>query len=231
MGTSFEEIVGGKALGLALSLWEMGIIDPKRGATSPVSVDSRNHIQAFIREGLEWGDTYTGDGDFEWCGAFAAYCWAFVGLKSLWRKDFWASTYRLNAYGSYRPLVFPKRTVANPKPDLVKFPFHSTRLYQDLNNIDTTKSHTLYKPLPGDILLVGDKRGYGTHITMVESFSPKTGVFKTVSGNGVGMLGANFGRGQGVVKKNYTLGKGPRVLIRPSASDITPDFPAPVTPT
>jgi len=213
---------GQVALDQALALWAEGIFDPWRGATSEAAVQARGRIQGFISHGLWWGDVYTGDGDFEWCGAFAAACWGVAGLKLEVRKDWFASTYRLNNYAAYRPLVFPKRTVPNPRPLVGPW-----RLRVDLNDVAhaatlADKRHTLPLVLPGDILLVGDKRGYGSHITLVESFDPKTGVFKTVSGNGVGALGPARVRGQGVVKKNYTLGKGPRVLIRPSSTDLIP---------
>jgi hypothetical protein len=68
-------------------------------------------IDDYIRgpQGLGWGtadainwtpDTpYTRDGMFQWCGAFAAFCWGAAGLRPQIRNKSWASTVRLYDWG------------------------------------------------------------------------------------------------------------------------------------
>lgn len=79
--------------------WERGVKEPPG--------DSSSQIDVYIRsaEGLQWPsaalpnshDTmrYTRNGQFAWCGAFAAYCFAAAGLSSPIRKRSCASTFRL----------------------------------------------------------------------------------------------------------------------------------------
>jgi len=58
-------------------------------------------IATYIREGLGWPNRYTRNRDFEWCGAFAAFCWAAV--KPALRKEHFASTYRLRKWARGTP--------------------------------------------------------------------------------------------------------------------------------
>lgn len=60
-------------------------------------------INVYIREGLLWPEStrfpkYTKNGQFEWCGAFASFCYAAAGLKPSIRKENLASTYRLDQW-------------------------------------------------------------------------------------------------------------------------------------
>lgn len=60
---------------------------------------SAARIDTYIRDprGLHWTwvKPYRRDGQFEWCGAFAAFCFGHVGLKHDLRYRHLASTYRL----------------------------------------------------------------------------------------------------------------------------------------
>lgn len=83
------------ALDAALAEWELGVREP----------DAR--IDEYIRgaQGLGWGTAdainwtpdapYTRNGMFQWCGAFAAFCWGSAGLLPKLRNKKWASTVRL----------------------------------------------------------------------------------------------------------------------------------------
>lgn len=79
--------------------WELDVTEPGGGGAH-----SADRINVYIRsdEGLQWADAnmkkdganpYERNGDFAWCGAFAAYCWAI--LKPEIRKRTFPSTYRL----------------------------------------------------------------------------------------------------------------------------------------
>lgn len=214
---------GELALAIAASLWKSHIIDPRIGDTKHEY--ARSQIDHFIRgpQGLHWTweDPYRGDSDFAWCGAFAAYCWGGAGLIERWRLPFWASTYRLDRWASYRPIG---RT-HNPPPN----PGQSTRLYCRFDGQSSARDLDTMGivPLPGDILLIGDSHsGYGRHIAMVDSYDSGNGIFTTIEGNAIGIL-ANGIRGQGVIKSKRYLGetnpldsRHVRRLIRPAASDL-----------
>jgi hypothetical protein len=66
--------------------WELNVKDPSK------------RINAYIRtsEGIAWGweKEYTKNGQFAWCGAFAAYCWG-MSVKKTIRQKIFPSCYRL----------------------------------------------------------------------------------------------------------------------------------------
>lgn len=169
--------------------------------------------------GWTWERPYLGDGDYEWCGAFASTCWAVAGLPLATRKRSWSSCLRLQRWASCRPGTDGK---PNPPPKVgmrlcVALDEHSRELPAGV------------VPRAGDVLIVGGVgTGHGKHITVVESFDGE--VFHTIEGNGTG-LGPDGKRRQGVVRARRPLGlrvgQGPatyhaRWLIRPAAGDLTP---------
>lgn len=105
----------------ALYQWDKGIMEPPRGVYvnqqgtllklkrgDYVEVDpsqdqpsASKYIIEYIEEGLHWPRTvpYRNTGKlpqgFEWCGAFAAYCFRSVGLDRDIRHKHMASTFRL----------------------------------------------------------------------------------------------------------------------------------------
>ena len=203
---------GQTAIATALAEWSRPVFDPRRVDMSTPAAFSKTAITKYIHEGLgwTWEPDYKGDGDFEWCGAFAAWCWAQAGLKLEWRKPFWASTYRLDRWARYQP--FDAKT-KNARP--AQGPH---RLIADLNEDSESLPFT---PQPGDVLLIGPAgSGYGKHICLVESYA--NGVFSTIEGNGVGRSSDGQIR-QGVVRGKRKLGGDgwhARRLIRPAPGDL-----------
>lgn len=196
---------GRLAISEALRLWKLDIYDPPRSDKSVSAIASKGHIDSFIRSGLgwTWEPTYAGDGAFEWCGAFAAWCWA--GVKAQLRRQYFASTYRLDRYARYQSVNGELNRGAG-------------RL---IATLDEHSNVTPWEPRAGDILMIGPPgSGFGKHITLVESFDGK--VFHTVEGNGTG-TGPHGERQQGVVRAVRTLGGTgwhARRLIRPSVEDL-----------
>lgn len=79
--------------------WELDVTEPGLGGAHGVD---RINVYISGSDGLQWPDAnmkkdganpYEKNGDFAWCGAFAAYCWA--TLKPSIRKSTFPSTYRL----------------------------------------------------------------------------------------------------------------------------------------
>lgn len=207
----------------ANKLFSLDIWDPPRSDHRILANYWRSTIEDMIAgpDGLGWiwEEKYLGDGDFEWCGAFAARCYAAAGMPLRVRKTFFASTYRLQRWASYRPF----QSVTNDRP-----PSGPYRLCVPLDEHSTSATLSV-EPHPGDILLVGGVRsGPGKHVTIVESFDGH--VFRTIEGNASG-LGPDKKRRQGIVKNFRSIGLlpgmppttyHPRWLIRPVESDYTP---------
>jgi hypothetical protein len=89
------------SLNLAFDLWEENLKEPQKSDHTPEAEWAREQILKMIQQdGLGWQGwikSYTGDGAFAWCGAFAAYTMPWV-RKEL-RYKWFASTYRLSEYG------------------------------------------------------------------------------------------------------------------------------------
>jgi len=207
---------GRVALTHGLLAWEKGIQDPTRKAWGdPAFADDRQFIDDTIRSegGLGWArcsalvKAYRWDGDFEWCGAFAAYCWAKAGLRLDVRKRYFPSTYRLDRYGQYRK-AFGESVV---KPDRIE----DWRKYLAIDGDGDDVDH--FEPRAGDILIVNGK-GYGQHITVVEKWNSTALTFDTVEGNATGR-GPDGKKFQGVVRQVRKLADCRR-LIRPSPHDF-----------
>ncbi len=215
---------GETALAEAVRIFERDIWDPPVSDRRPVADRWRAEITRLIAgpDGLGWsweGD-YTGDGDYEWCGAFAASCWAVAGLPLATRRRFWASTYRLHRWGHYRSI---DQRVEPPRPTVGPW-----RVAGDLRRGILPEG---LEPRPGDVLLVGPRdSSLGSHVTLVERYDPAQEMFLTLEGNarGIGPDGKNR---QGVVRaarplrrerwstdNSYTAAW----LIRPAPSDLSP---------
>lgn len=205
---------GRVALNAGLLAWSRGIMDPTRKAfADPAFADDRQFIDDIIRtpDGLGWAacsiftKAYRWDGDFEWCGAFAAYCWR-SSIPLAIRKRYFPSTYRLDRYGQHR------RAFAESVPSV---PDEMRRKYVALDGDADDVDH--FAPRAGDILIVNGK-GYGQHITIVERWDPEAMTFVTVEGNATGH-GPGGVRFQGVVRQTRAL-KDCRRLIRPGLCDL-----------
>lgn len=201
------ESVGRQAILRADMEWNHDVYDPRRSERGDRATLCRSAIDQYIRVGLgwTWESPYAGDGDFEWCGAFAAYCWR--GIRPALRKTYFASTYRLDRYARYGSVNGEKNR-------------GSGRL---LAEFDENSTALPFVPRAGDILLIGPPgSGYGKHITLVESFDAEHGTFATIEGNGTGR-GPDGKQRQGVVRAMRHLGGTgwhARRLIRPSAEDL-----------
>lgn len=156
-------------------------------------------IDTYIREGLEWGwrPRYKPQ-RFEWCGAYAAWCYALAGLTYAIRRKHLASCYRLHKWsqGNARRIAVDDLqpgdiAVVGPEPASKDDP------------------RRLRKQRPR----------WGRHITIVRRVTGDT--VSTVSGNGHGILG-DGSYGEGVVRTDYpTSATNPRTFrvlygVRPS---------------
>lgn len=213
------------ALREAKLVWLTDVVDPP--TNSAELARSRKTIDDMIRtpQGLDWSwwDPYVKNGDYEWCGAFAAFAWRAAGITREARYSFFSSVYRLDRWARYRAF----ENVANPRPaagplrKIIDLDESSGPLDAFFDDDDG--------PRAGDILLVGGvKTGPGKHITVVESYDATTGVFTTIEGNGTGA--APSGRRQhGVVRAQRPVGLDKdapetryhaRRLIRPAPADL-----------
>jgi hypothetical protein len=210
----------------ATRLWNSGIFDPPRRGDNEQGDRARCRaaIDEMIRSplglGWSWEQPYAGDGDFEWCGAFAARCWSsFIPLKPH-RYTFFASCARINRWARY----LPWENVENPRPS------SGARLCVQLTEASVRLPDGIV-PQRGDILVVGGiGTGPGKHITLVDSFDGH--YFHTLEGNGGGLPPKHWNGGQawqGVVRGKRRLGLRAdmrastyhaRWLIRPGLSDI-----------
>lgn len=216
---------GAAALAKAVQLYQSDIWDPPARDHRPVADRWRDAITEMIGgdgrgHGLGWGweRRYLGDGDFEWCGAFAARCWEDGGLLRQARLESWASCYRLQRWATGRPTsTSPAAPGAACMRLCVPFNEHSTALPIGL------------EVRPGDVLIVGGAgTGPGKHITLVERFDEHAQAFHTYEGN-AGGIGPDGKSRQGVVRTVRRIGlpRGrprsayhARWLIRPALTDL-----------
>lgn len=214
---------GQHALATARDLWARRIVDPPRSTwRDPAWDESRLAIDSMIRGpgGLGWSRCspllreYRRDGDYEWCGAFAAACWRAAGLDPELARMYWSSTYRLDRYGS--------RRVAFWTPGELRLRKRLTgegRAYLRVGPETTLEEVERWGPRAGDILLVDTVGGwsYGHHVTIVERMD---GVLAhTVEGNATG-TGPDGSTYQGVIRRTRDLSTWRR-FIRPALLDLT----------
>lgn len=234
------EEAGRIALRTAVEAWERGIVDPPRRGTgdeaSRAFIDAIGRTDAGTASG---GKPYRRDGDREWCGDFAAYCWGAAGLSLELRSLYFASTYRLDRYAQYRAAFtgyskrepgIMERFARLPSCDRASHALEDCdlhRRYLQLDDKTTVAQVYAFRPRAGDILIVGaGSPTYGTHICIVESFDANRRVFTTIEGNATGLQPDGQTR-QGVVRQTRPLGLKvggvgyhARRLIRPSLADL-----------
>ena len=206
--------------------WLRDIVDLPPAGT-PAFAASQPLIEQMIRGEIGLGWSWIDPPyhrNFEWCGAFASYAWRAAGLGLPSRYTYFASTFRLDCWGHYKP--FEK--TPNPRPasgvprKIVELDESSGPLQAHFGDGDP--------PRAGDILMVGGvNTAYGKHVTIVESYDTKTGVFTTLEGNATG-AGPSGATRHGVIRGRRPVGlaKGAPVttyharrLIRPALSDLT----------
>jgi len=206
-------------------VWLTNIIDGKApNAESRVAITEM--INSVRGLGWAWEASYTGDGDFEWCGAFAAYVWARSGIRLAIRKTYFASTYRLDRWARYMRV---DTSIPNPRPSVTQADPRMIINLDETARPNDAKMPDGSLPRAGDIVMVGGvNTGPGKHITIVESFDPKSGVFTTIEGNGFGLLPSGS-PAQGVIRATRRVGLSAgakpstyfvRRIIRPSLHDV-----------
>lgn len=200
-------------------LWANRIQDPP-DASAKWSA-SRKWIDDIFRTpagiNWHWEPPYVVDGDNLWCGATAAWGWAWPGLPADLRQDYWASTWRLDRWARYLRI----------RPDLANAPPPAggpRRLHVEYRKTDTRCPDAR----AGDVLLVGDGRpSYGDHVAVVERIIRlgDCDVICTLEGNasGLGPDGVGF---EGVVRCRRPMGQRgpggywPMRLVRPALTDL-----------
>lgn len=214
------------AIAEAERLWALNIYDPPN--SSAIHEASRAQIDRMIRStdglGWTWQKPYAKDGDYEWCGAFAASCWATAGLAlKPHRYTFWSSTYRLDLWGRYKAY---EGIVANPRPpkgqpERMLIELDAKSKPSDARFPDGTL------PRAGDIVIVGDgSPRYGDHITLCAAYDAAAGAVSTIEGNAgsrrSGLAPDGTDR-HGVIKATRIVGGAGfhvRRVIRPALADI-----------
>lgn len=219
---------GRTALEAAFGLWHNLVIEPRKPGQEPQSaamIDQMIRYETGL--GWSWAPPFDEGSDYEWCGAFAAWCWAHAGLALDLRRLYWSSTSRLAAYAR----GVEHFGTANERAVMTRYPA-AGRISIALDERSTPKALTV-EPQAGDILLVGYPGSrMGTHVTLVESFDAAKRVFHTVEGNARGRWPDGKARPntQGVVRQTRPLGLArgetgyhARRLIRPSLLDLVPE--------
>lgn len=209
---------GKRAVAEAERYFALDVKDFDEHSTNPRVPFWKAIIQGIIdRAGWGWvkyvGNTTDEKKACQWCGMFVAACWRAAGIDPKWLRDFFASTNRLvcwaegeawNGTPAGGPRMYIELSPRTKRMDVV-FPDGSL-------------------PQAGDILIVGNGvRPTGNHITLVVSYDPATGIFKTINGNGGG-LGPDGLRREGIVKTSYAVGEThgyhPMFVIRLLESDL-----------
>ena len=153
----------------ALAQLKLGVKEPTK-----LFKNGASNIDGYIRiTGLQWETAdaitwkkfaaYIRNGMFQWCGAFAAHCYAAAGLKLDIRRFFFPSATRLYDKG-------PKGVWAGQPHDTLTHPERIIR-EEDMNDIDR-----IYV-LPGDLLVMGYFRNgkpVPSHIGIAYKYSPRS---------------------------------------------------------
>lgn len=175
--------------------------------------------------GWDWEIPYRGDGDVEWCGIFVGACYAKAGLRLELLRRYFPSTYRLQRYGSYRPVddKDPNRPPTTGDRRMMIALDETSRALPKMPDGSDVRA--------GDIMLVGGvATGPGKHVTMIESVDAENRIH-TLEGNARG-LGPDGKRRQGVILRSYLVGLTanqrhvspttyhPRWIIRPAPGDF-----------
>jgi len=168
----------------ALAQLKLGVKEPTK-----LFKNGASNIDGYIRTtGLQWETAdaitwkkfaaYIRNGMFQWCGAFAAHCYAAAGLKLDIRRFFFPSATRLYDRG-------PKGVWAGEVDNTFLRPL---RILQedDMNDIDR-----IYVG-PGDLLVMGYVRNgkpVPSHIGLAYKYSPRStngNMLLTIEGNAHG---------------------------------------------
>ena len=159
--------------------FELNVTEPELGGDS-------SRITGYItsREGIGWSsaldetdDQYVKNGQFAWCGCFAAWC--YTGLKFKIRFNSFASCYRL-----YRDLGNTSREVREftkirPGDIFTVWPSNSDRSYKWGDHIVIARS---YPDADGEIETIeGNAKGYGPEGDWREGVSKRSRNISTIA--------------------------------------------------
>ena len=183
------------AVSMALIEWEKNIREPSDGPPNGASV-----IDGYSRDkdrgcGWTWEKKYRRNGQWAWCGMFVGAIYRRLGLHRYLAQSAYPSTYRLARYAKYLPFSKNcKARVAHPLTgEIISVlelheEYDCLRMVQELDHVSDYSSLD-FIPRPGDVLLVGYKRGhYGKHVSMVLEYDEDKGLCATVEGNCHGWL-------------------------------------------
>ena len=158
-----------RTIAAALAEWRLGVQEPPAGGEVGLA-----RIRAYI-DGIGGpGEAYHADGDWQWCGAFAAFCLMAAGVPGEMMRQ--KSPPELGGLGSV---------------------YRADCLARVGDAVRITAARDL---LPGDVMIVGRLgRGRGEHITLVEEPLSESGLM-TIEGNASGGL-PNGRWAEGVVRR------------------------------
>lgn len=220
-------LVGINALVRAVNVWGQGVMEPTRKSWGdPAYDDDRAFINLTIHsptEGIGWPyarslpllKDFRWDGDFEWCGAFAAHAWHRV--RPDLRFHYFASTYRLYRYARYQspPNKLYRYEKAAPVGTV-------PRKYLTLPRTGPLVRAAQLKAFglrAGDIAVVNGSDDYGQHIVVVRGEPDwKRLLLPCVEGNATGR-GPSGERYQGVTQNDRPFDQ-IRHLYRPGFADL-----------
>lgn len=201
--------------------WDLGVQDK-------ANTEHFDRIQAYITDGVGDRVKYTRNGKYQWCGAFAAWCYLgdnnVAGLHQQLLEALFQSTYRLWLYAHYRTDAniwpFGRVSVAGAPPVPVA-DWHGDE--HRLVCVDPAKRLT-FVPDAGDIACVNrSKRGpWGKHIVLVVGYDSEKKTLQTIEGNARGRApsGAKW---EGVVRNDRSLAS-TAFIVRPSPKDFLGDL-------
>jgi hypothetical protein len=110
-GGTHEERVA-KILSVAREEWLRDVAEPP--------AKGKDRISTYIRDaqglGWDWSESYKRNGQFAWCGAFAAYCFGAAGIRADIRRRSMASCYRLWRWARGTERWMEGAAVADAKP-------------------------------------------------------------------------------------------------------------------
>lgn len=220
----------------ALAAWNRNIVEPKKPGTE---LASAAEVDRMIRTpaGIDWywNQRFDADGEFEWCGAFAAFAWAHAGLDLDLRRLYYSSTGRLSAYAAYQFYFGTPNEREVCSRFLVPRKPEDRRVRIVLDENSTLDDLGAFVPRAGDILLVGTPgTRMGTHVCVVDEWDPERKGAATIEGNCRGVFpdGTDTshvnGGAQGVTRNFRTVGRvrgqnAPHIrrIIRPALHDLT----------
>jgi hypothetical protein len=134
-------------LAAARAEWELGVQEPPSETFHRIA----DYIKGQTGLCWTWEHDYAKDGQFAWCGAFAAFCYGKAGLKLEIRRRHMASCYRLDRWSRAHNRQY-KASAARPGDILVvgpqsapKYGAHITIVRDIVQNLDGYTEFVTYE--------------------------------------------------------------------------------------